>query len=116
MCMIFSIRYELIQHRLHEMLDNLRAVNNYGVAYLMNIPFKQWMQLYDGGLRYMHMTTNLAECINYVLKGTHYLSITSVVKETYFLLATLFPKRTIMYLGQIANDHVWCKDVMKEIR
>ncbi|KAK5819178.1 hypothetical protein PVK06_024145 [Gossypium arboreum] len=53
--------YELVQHRFHEMLDNLCTINNADADYLSNIPFEQWTQSYDGGLRYGHMTTNLAE-------------------------------------------------------
>ncbi|KAK5840221.1 hypothetical protein PVK06_009108 [Gossypium arboreum] len=62
------------------------------------------------------MMTNLAECINFVLEGVHYLTITLIVKETYFHLSALFPKWTAAYVGQIVGNHVWCKDVMKEIR
>ncbi|MFQ6630104.1 hypothetical protein Gotur_006563 [Gossypium turneri] len=88
------------------MLTVLRSINGEGTDYLCNIPFEQWVQAYDGGLRYGHMTLNLAECINSVLKGTHYLPITSVVRETYFRLATLFPKRAGSYVGQMQGGHV----------
>ncbi|MFQ6663376.1 hypothetical protein Gotur_030927 [Gossypium turneri] len=61
------------------------------------------------------MTSNLAECINFVLKGTHHLPITSVVRETYFRLAVLFPKRAASYAGQMQGCHVWCSKVVQEI-
>ncbi|XP_052887977.1 uncharacterized protein LOC128296587 [Gossypium arboreum] len=85
--------YEINKDRFHEMLAVLRSVNEEGHDYLCNIPFEQWTQAYDGGLRYGQMTSNLAEGINFVLKRTHHLSITSVVRETYFHLAALFLKR-----------------------
>ena len=87
--------------RFHEMLAVLQSQNREGADYLCNIRFEQWAQAYDGGLRYGHMTSNLAECINSVLKGTRHLPITSVVRETYFRLATLFPKRAASYAGQM---------------
>lgn len=62
------------------------------------------------------MTSNLAECINFVLKGIYHLSVISVVKETYFHLTILFSKQATVYARQIASDHTWCNDVMKEIR
>ncbi|PPR81737.1 hypothetical protein GOBAR_AA38973 [Gossypium barbadense] len=68
-------------------------VNEEGHDYLCNIPFEQWTQAYDGDLRYGQMTSSLAECMNFVLKGTRYLLITSAVRETYFRLAVLFLKR-----------------------
>ncbi|KAK5819558.1 hypothetical protein PVK06_024568 [Gossypium arboreum] len=67
-------------------------VNDQAADYLYNIPFEQWIQAYNSSLRYGHMITNLAECINSILKGTHHLPITLVVGETYFRLAALFPK------------------------
>ncbi|KAH1129593.1 hypothetical protein J1N35_000971 [Gossypium stocksii] len=61
------------------------------------------------------MTTNLAECINSVLKGMHHLPITSVVRETYFHLAALFSKRATSYKGQMQGGHVWCRKVLQAI-
>ncbi|XP_016168863.1 uncharacterized protein LOC107611456 [Arachis ipaensis] len=37
---------------------------------------------FDGGYRWGHMTTNLVECINSVLKGARNLAITALVKAT----------------------------------
>ncbi|KAK5824575.1 hypothetical protein PVK06_019355 [Gossypium arboreum] len=79
----------------HEMLAVLRSVNEEGADYLCNIPFEHSSQAYDG-LRFGHMTSNLAECINSVLKGTRHLLITVVVRETYFRLVALFPKRRVI--------------------
>lgn len=46
-----------------------------------------------------HMTTNLAEAINSVLKETRSITITALVKSTYYQLGSLFGKR----------DHQWTK-------
>lgn len=97
------------------MLAILRSQNGEGADFLCNICFEQWAQAYDGGLRYGHMTSNLAECINSVLKGTCHLPITSVVRETYFRLAVLFPKQAATYAGQMQGGHVWCSKVVQEI-
>ncbi|KAH1063335.1 hypothetical protein J1N35_028322 [Gossypium stocksii] len=97
------------------MLAVLCSVNEEGADYLCNIPFEQWTQAYDGGLRYGHMTSNLAECINFVLKGMHHFLITLVVRKTYFHLAALFPKRTASYEGQMHEGHVWCRKVLQQI-
>lgn len=60
------------------------GINWLGVKYLDGIPKEQWTKSYDRVLRYEHMKMNLAECINFILKGTCYLVVTSTVKETYF--------------------------------
>ncbi|KAK5786251.1 hypothetical protein PVK06_040884 [Gossypium arboreum] len=97
------------------MLAILHSVNKEGADYLCNIPFEQWTQAYNGGLRYGHMTSNLAEYINSVLKGMRHLLITAVVRETYFRLAALFPKRATSYKGQMQGGYVWCAKVLREI-
>ncbi|KAH1039011.1 hypothetical protein J1N35_040754 [Gossypium stocksii] len=97
---VINMGYKLNKHRLHEMLENLLAINNADGSRSNN----------------EHMTKNLMEYINFVLKGTHHLLITSIVKETYFHLAKLFPKRAEKYVGRMKGGHVWCEDIMKEIR
>jgi len=47
------------------------------------IQLEKWTQAYDGGKRYGHMTTNLAECINFVLNGACSLLISALVKATF---------------------------------
>ncbi|PPS08168.1 hypothetical protein GOBAR_AA12480 [Gossypium barbadense] len=79
--------YEISKDHFHEMLAVLRLVNEEGANYLYNIPFKQWTQAYDGGLQYGQMTSNLAECINSILKGTR----------------------------QMQGGHIWCAKVLQEI-
>ncbi|MFQ6637048.1 hypothetical protein Gotur_012690 [Gossypium turneri] len=107
--------YEINKDRIHKMLVILRSINAEGADYLCNIRFEQWAQSYDGGLQYGHMTSNLAEGINSIFKRTLHLPITSIVRETYFHLAALFPKRAASYAGQMQGGHVWCSKVVREI-
>ncbi|KAF1871107.1 hypothetical protein Lal_00020841 [Lupinus albus] len=53
-------------------------------AWLDQIPKAKWAQCYDEGRQYGHMTTNLAECINGVLKGSRALHITALIRTTYY--------------------------------
>ncbi|XP_027368864.1 uncharacterized protein LOC113874849 [Abrus precatorius] len=55
----FNIHYERIQER-GQIYTN----------WLNEIPREKWVLAFDGGHRWGHMTTNLAECINSVLKGS----------------------------------------------
>ena len=52
-------------------------------SWIDRIPLEKWTQAYNGGKRYGHMTTNLAECINFVLKGARSLLISVLVKATF---------------------------------
>jgi hypothetical protein len=63
------------------------------------------------------MTTNLVECMNGVFKGIGNLSITALVRSTYYRLASTFATRgerwsAMLMLGQIFNE--CCMKVMKE--
>lgn len=98
------------------MLERLRAVNNQGVQYVDGIPLEKWTWSYDKALWYRHMTLNLAECINFIMKGTRYLLMASVVKETYFLLATLFSKWIETYTGELKGSHIWYESMLKVIK
>ncbi|RYQ84978.1 hypothetical protein Ahy_B10g104486 isoform A [Arachis hypogaea] len=69
--------YEVCHQRLREWDE---AYTNY----LNRIPRKQYALAFDGGYRWSHMTTNLVECINSVLKGACNLPITALVKATFY--------------------------------
>ncbi|XP_057756312.1 uncharacterized protein LOC130975552 [Arachis stenosperma] len=67
-----------------------------GEAYkqwLDRIPRQQYALAYDGGHRWGHMTTNLVECINGVLKGARNLPVTALVKATFYRLNALFTRK-----------------------
>ncbi|KAL6320844.1 hypothetical protein AAG906_008844 [Vitis piasezkii] len=49
-----------------------------------------WTQAYDLGYRYGWMTTNIAECINGVLKGARMLPITALVQLTFYRCVSYF--------------------------
>ncbi|XP_015956777.1 uncharacterized protein LOC107481078 [Arachis duranensis] len=47
----------------------------------------------DEGRRFGHMTTNISECVNSILKGVRNLLVCSLVKATYGRLAELFVRK-----------------------
>jgi len=49
--------------------EAMRAEFSQAADWLDQIPKSKWTQAYDEGKRYSHMTTNLAECMNSILKG-----------------------------------------------
>ncbi|KAH7670616.1 Zinc finger PMZ-type protein [Dioscorea alata] len=62
------------------------------------------------------MTSNLAECVNSVLKGTRNLPITALVKSTYFRLAELFVRKGVHAQAQIASGQIFSEVLMKTIQ
>ncbi|KAH1083314.1 hypothetical protein J1N35_023075 [Gossypium stocksii] len=109
---VTNMGYGISKDRFHEILAVFHSINDEGANYLYNIHFEQWTQAYDGGLRYGHITSNLAECINSILNRTCHLPITLVVRETYFRSVALFPKRAASYEGQMQGGHVWCRKIL----
>ncbi|XP_025625404.1 uncharacterized protein [Arachis hypogaea] len=78
----YQMRYERLKER--------------GEAYtnwLDRIPREQYALAFDGGYRWGHMTTNLVECINSVLKGARNLPVTTLVKATFYRLNELFTRK-----------------------
>ncbi|XP_016192747.1 uncharacterized protein LOC107633655 [Arachis ipaensis] len=71
-------------------MDALRGVSPVMVDWAGHFRKEIWLQHCDSGCRFGHMTTNLFECINAMLKGTRYLPISSIVHITYERLQKLF--------------------------
>ncbi|KAL4285495.1 hypothetical protein GQ457_16G023140 [Hibiscus cannabinus] len=59
------------------------------------------------GRRYGHMTTNLAEAIIYVLKGTRHLPIARIVWETYFRLGKVWSDKGQEVNARLNNGQIW---------
>ena len=81
-----------------------------------DIPLHQWALLYDGGYRYGHMTTNLSECVNSVLKGTRSLPITAIVRTIFHRLSALFADKGRDAQNQLRGGHVFSEFIRDVLR
>ena len=59
-------------------------------TYLMNEDLDTWTQSHNGGRCYGAMTTNMSQCFNGVLKGSHDLPIAVMVEFTWCKLVAYF--------------------------
>ena len=81
-------------------------------SWFERIPKEKWCRSYDAnGRRFGHMTTNLAECVNKVLRGARNLPITTLVKMTCSRLVEYFVTRRVeinkhMAAGRIVSTKV----------
>ncbi|KAL5161713.1 hypothetical protein HKD37_07G018958 [Glycine soja] len=73
--------------------------------------FSHTNQAYDEGKRYDHITTNLAECMNFVLKGARALPFTVLVYETFNKINDLFVTNDIKIMNMIKAGHRYSKVV-----
>ncbi|XP_016163130.1 uncharacterized protein LOC107605680 [Arachis ipaensis] len=85
------------------------------MAWIRGLEPPKWLQHRDEGRRYGHMTTNLSECINSVLKGTCNLPVCAIVKSTFHRLNALFVKKGREAQSQIACGQVFSQFLQKAI-
>ncbi|QHO04674.1 uncharacterized protein DS421_13g442230 [Arachis hypogaea] len=72
---------------------NYKRLEERGEAYARwcdAIGLRHWVLAFDEGHRWGHMTTNLVECINLVLKSARNLPVLALVRATYYRLNELF--------------------------
>ncbi|XP_057746096.1 uncharacterized protein LOC130965346 [Arachis stenosperma] len=100
----YEVRYQRLRER--------------GEAYtnwLNRIPREQYALAFDGGYRWGHMTTNLVECINSVLKGARNLPVTALVKATFYRLNELFTRKRAEAEDRINAGHVFSDAVTSKL-
>ncbi|XP_016177854.1 uncharacterized protein LOC107620159 [Arachis ipaensis] len=79
----------------------LRGENMAITNWLEEMQRSQWAQYADEGRRFGHMTTNISECINAMMKGSRNFPITGLVRSTYFRLGELFSRKGSEALAQL---------------
>ncbi|KAL5170182.1 hypothetical protein HKD37_11G031941 [Glycine soja] len=76
--------YTPCKHVFDQNLEKFRQLSPAIATWIDHISKEKWSMTYDtSGRRYGHMTTNLSECVNKVLKDCRSIPITSLVKSTY---------------------------------
>ncbi|XP_016690573.1 uncharacterized protein [Gossypium hirsutum] len=113
---VVSMGNELTSTRFHQRLENVRKKNSRAGEWLDNISKERWTLSYDGGRRYGHMTTNLAEFINPMFKGTRHLPIAALVHESYSMLAQLFVEMGKKQLTMMDSGQIYCELVTQELQ
>ncbi|RYR21476.1 hypothetical protein Ahy_B03g066778 [Arachis hypogaea] len=81
-------------------IDALRGLSRELTNWASRFNKKIWLQHCDSSHRFGHMTTNLSECMNTVLKDMWYLPISAIVKCTYKRLHQLFVRKSREAQGQ----------------
>ncbi|KAL5177005.1 F-box/kelch-repeat protein [Glycine soja] len=78
---------------------------------------EKWTMTYDReGRRYSHMTTNLSECINKILKDCRNIPITALLKSTYSRCRKYFVDRGRQARRQLNEGQIYCSKLVKELR
>ncbi|XP_025617319.1 uncharacterized protein [Arachis hypogaea] len=97
-------------------MDASRGVSPAMVDWADRFRKEIWFQHCDSGQRFRHMTMNLSECINAVLKGTCYLAILAIVRITYERLQKLFVTKGREAQSQLAAENRFSQRLLAAIK
>ncbi|XP_016172829.1 uncharacterized protein LOC107615246 [Arachis ipaensis] len=83
---------------------------------VVNIGYSRTYALaFDGGYPWGHTTTNLVKCINSILKGARNLTITALVKATFYRLNELFTRKRVEAEARFNADNVFSELVTSKL-
>nr|XP_025611889.1 uncharacterized protein LOC112705268 [Arachis hypogaea] len=97
---------------------NYQRLRERGEAYAQwcdEIGVQRWVLAFDGGHRWGHMTTNLVECINSVLKGARNLPVTAIVRSTFYRLNELFTRKSAEAHERVRNGFTYSEFATKRV-
>ncbi|XP_027348162.1 uncharacterized protein LOC113859642 [Abrus precatorius] len=108
--------YSRTEHEYNIHYERLRERGEVYSNWLNEIPREKWVLAFDGGHRWGHMTTDLVECINLVLKGARNLPITAPLRATYFRLAELFARKGSEAYARKKAGHIFSEFVTTRLQ
>ncbi|RYR12821.1 hypothetical protein Ahy_B04g070154 isoform A [Arachis hypogaea] len=91
----------------------LRSENPAMCDWANRIEYSLWTQYSDEGCRFGHMTTNISECVNSILKGVRNLPVCLLVKATYCRLAKLFVRKGREAQAQLGTGQQFSQYLVK---
>ncbi|KAH1264870.1 hypothetical protein GmHk_01G000694 [Glycine max] len=115
--MFKKLAYTPCKHVFDQNLEKFRQLSPAIATWIDRISKEKWSMAYDtSGRRYGHMTTNLSECVNKVLKDCHSIPITALIKSTYSRCRKYFVDRGRQAQRQLNEGQVYCSKLVKELR
>ncbi|CAK8536070.1 unnamed protein product [Lathyrus sativus] len=81
--------YALTEATFNYYRGEIRRTDIEASNWIDNIHREKWARAFDGRQRWGHMTSNLADAMNSVLKATRNLPITALVQSTYYRMGSL---------------------------
>jgi hypothetical protein len=107
--------HSMTQPSITQYRNQIRDWSDDAVKWVDDIPKKQWLQAHDEGRRWGHMTTNIFECMNNVLKGVRNLPTNPIVRATYYRSTELFVKRGSKAQAMMASGKIYSDKVMDNL-
>ena len=76
---------------------------------------EQWAMCYDGGHRFGHTNTNVAECVNAVLKDARRLPIAALVEQIFYNMVRYFDNHRRYYTSQLVSGKIFTRHCLNVI-
>ncbi|XP_016168578.1 uncharacterized protein LOC107611133 [Arachis ipaensis] len=113
--MLVNVVYAKTEAEFDYWFDIMRTENLAMCDWANWLEYDKWTQHQDGGRRFGHMTTNISEYVNSVLKGTQNLPVTALVKSTYGRLSELFVVRGQTAEAQLGSGQRFCQVALVKV-
>ncbi|KAH1257888.1 hypothetical protein GmHk_03G007758 [Glycine max] len=115
--MFKKLAYTPCKHVFDQNLEKIYELSPAIARWIDRISKKKWSMAYDtSGRRYGHMTTNLSECVNKVLKDCRSIPITTLVKSTCSRCRKYFVDCGRQAQRQLREGQVYCSKLVTELR
>ncbi|XP_016165415.1 uncharacterized protein LOC107608035 [Arachis ipaensis] len=112
---LVNAAYAKTEVEFHYWFDILHAEDPAMCNWTNRIDYAHWTQHRDDGRRFRHMTTNISECVNSILKGVRNFLVYALVKATYRRLAELFVRKGREAEAQLGTGQKFSQHLLKEI-
>ncbi|XP_061352681.1 uncharacterized protein LOC133297529 [Gastrolobium bilobum] len=114
---LFKLGYMTSKIYFDRNLEKFRQTSPEIASWIDTISKEKWSIAYDEeGRRYGHMTTNLPETVNKILKGARNLPITALVKCTYSRLVEYFVQKGSQARAELSAGNRFCKKLLDAIQ
>ncbi|XP_057730518.1 uncharacterized protein LOC130945838 [Arachis stenosperma] len=111
--LLVNVAYAKTEVEFDYWFDILRSEELAMCDWANQIEYSLWTQYCDEGQRFGHMTTNISEYVNSILKGVRNLPVCSLVKATYGRLAELFVRNGRVAEAQLGTGQQFSQHLVK---
>ena len=105
--LVYRARSQHQPRKYESCMTELKQLDKKCLEWFNRLDTKKWTLAHDGGRRYEWMTTNIAECINGVLKGARMLPITALLRLTFYRCVSYFETRRTEIQTRMANGDLY---------
>ncbi|XP_057739830.1 uncharacterized protein LOC130956910 [Arachis stenosperma] len=113
--LLVNTRYSRTEQEYNKNYQRLQERGEVSTQWCDEIGVERWVLAFDRGHCWGHMTANLVECINFVLKGACHLPVTAIVRSTFYRLNELFTRKSVEAHESVRNGFTYSEFATKKV-